>query len=156
MEKKNNRSSNVNIENRKARHDYFIDETLECGIELRGNEIKSIREGSASIKESWISIEHGQLYIKKMHITAWKTANTFDVDETRDRRLLAHKKEIIELSRKSQRDGYTLVPLKVYIDKNGRCKVLIALAKGKHAYDKRDVAREKQIRRDIDRAKKRG
>lgn len=94
MEKK---KSNVCIENRKARYDYFVEETLECGIELRGNEIKSIRDGSASIKESWISIENGQMYIKKMHITPWKTANSFDVDESRERRLLAHRKEINDL-----------------------------------------------------------
>lgn len=151
MEKKKN---NVCIENRKARYDYFVEETLECGIELRGNEIKSIRDGSASIKESWISIENGQMYIKKMHITPWKTANSFDVDESRERRLLAHRKEINDFDRKIQRDGYTLIPLKVYIDSNGRCKVLIALAKGKHDYDKRQSAKDKQAKMDIDRALK--
>ena len=151
MEKK---KSNVCIENRKARYDYFVEETLECGIELRGNEIKSIRDGSASIKESWISIENGQMYIKKMHITPWKTANSFDVDESRKRRLLAHRKEINDFDRKIQRDGYTLIPLKVYIDNNGRCKVLVALAKGKHDYDKRQSAKDKQAKMDIDRALK--
>lgn len=151
MEKKKN---NVCIENRKARYDYFVEETLECGIELRGNEIKSIRDGSASIKESWISIENGQMYIKKMHITPWKTANSFDVDESRERRLLAHRKEINDFDRKIQRDGYTLIPLKVYIDSNGRCKVLITLAKGKHDYDKRQSAKDKQAKMDIDRALK--
>lgn len=151
MEKK---KSNVCIENRKARYDYFVEETLECGIELRGNEIKSIRDGSASIKESWISIENGQMYIKKMHITPWKTANSFDVDESRERRLLAHRKEINDFDRKIQRDGYTLIPLKVYIDNNGRCKVLVALAKGKHDYDKRQSAKDKQAKMDIDRALK--
>lgn len=151
MEKK---KSNVCIENRKARYNYFVEETLECGIELRGNEIKSIRDGSASIKESWISIENGQMYIKKMHITPWKTANSFDVDESRERRLLAHRKEINDFDRKIQRDGYTLIPLKVYIDNNGRCKVLVALAKGKHDYDKRQSAKDKQAKMDIDRALK--
>lgn len=151
MEKK---KSNVCIENRKARYDYFVEETLECGIELRGNEIKSIRDGSASIKESWISIENGQMYIKKMHITPWKTANSFDVDESRERRLLAHRKEINDFDRKIQRDGYTLITLKVYIDNNGRCKVLVALAKGKHDYDKRQSAKDKQAKMDIDRALK--
>lgn len=151
MEKK---KSNVCIENRKARYDYFVEETLECGIELRGNEIKSIRDGSASIKESWISIENGQMYIKKMHITPWRTANSFDVDESRERRLLVHRKEINDFDRKIQRDGYTLIPLKVYIDNNGRCKVLIALAKGKHDYDKRQSAKDKQAKMDIDRALK--
>ena len=151
MEKK---KSNVCIENRKARYDYFVEETLECGIELRGNEIKSISDGSASIKESWISIENGQMYIKKMHITPWRTANSFDVDESRERRLLAHRKEINDFDRKIQRDGYTLIPLKVYIDNNGRCKVLIGLVKGKHDYDKRQSAKDKQAKIDIDRALK--
>lgn len=151
MEKKKN---NVCIENRKARYDYFVEETLECGIELRGNEIKSIRDGSASIKESWISIENGQMYIKKMHITPWRTANSFDVDESRERRLLAHRKEINDFDRKIQRDGYTLIPLKVYIDNNGRCKVLVGLTKGKHDYDKRQSAKDKQAKIDIDRALK--
>lgn len=139
------------IENRKAYHDYFIEETLECGIELRGNEVKSLREGKASIKESWVAIENNEMLIKKMHITKWDTANLFDVDENRERKLLAHKSEIKELDRKAQLQGYTLVPLKVYFN-NGKCKILIGLAKGKHNYDKRHVAKEKQAKRDMDRA----
>lgn len=146
--------NNVCIENRKARYEYFIEETLECGIELRGNEIKSIRDGSASIKEAWVSIENGQMYIKQMHITQWKTANSFDVEESRDRRLLAHRKEINELDKQVQRDGYTLVPLKVYINNSSRCKVLVGLAKGKHDYDKRNTAKDRQAKRDIERALK--
>ena len=110
------------IENRKAYHDYFVEETLECGIELRGNEVKSIRSGKVSIKESWISVESNELLIKKMHVNAWETSNKFDVDESRERRLLAHKSEIRELDRKVQRGGYTIVPLKIYFS-NGILKI---------------------------------
>jgi SsrA-binding protein len=154
MTNKDAKKSNICIENKKARYDYFIEDTLECGIELRGNEIKSIRDGSASIKEAWVSIDNGQLTIKQMHITPWRTANSFDVDENRNRRLLAHRKQISDFERKIQRDGYTLVPLKVYINSDGRCKVIVGLAKGKHDYDKRQTEKDKQAKRDIDRALK--
>lgn len=136
------------IENKKAYYDYYVEESLECGIELRGNEVKSIREGRASIKESWIAIEDGQLLLKKMHINAWGTANKFDVDEDRTRVLLAHKNEIRSFNKQVQQQGYTLIPLKVYF-KGGRAKVLVGLCKGKHTYDKRRVEREKQVKLDI-------
>lgn len=141
------------IENKKAYHDYFVEDTLECGIALSGNEVKSLRDGKASIKESWISIENEEMLIKKMHITAWHTANKFDVDETRVRKLLVHKKEIKEFNQKVQQAGYTIIPLKVYFN-HGKCKVLIGLCKGKHNYDKRQCEKEKQAKRDIDRALK--
>lgn len=141
------------IENKKAYHDYFVEETLECGIELRGNEVKSLREGKASIKESWIAIENGEMFIKKMHITAWSTANKFDIDENRVRKLLLHKSEIREFDRNVQQAGYTIIPLKIYFN-NGKCKVLIGLCKGKHNYDKRAVEKAKQTKRDIERAMK--
>ena len=144
--------NNITIENRKAYHEYFVEETIECGIELRGNEVKSIRDGKASIKESWVAIENGQAYIKKMHIAAWATANKFDVDETRERRLLLHKSEIKQLSTDISRDGYTLIPLKLYINNRGISKIMIGLCKGKHNYDKRAAEREKQIKRDIAKA----
>lgn len=147
------KQKSATIENKKAYHDYFVEETLECGIELRGNEVKSIREGKASIKESWISIENGEMFIKKMNITAWGTANKFDVDEKRERKLLLHKSEIREFSQKVQRDGYTIIPLKVCFSK-GKCKVQIGLCKGKHNYDKRQCEKEKQTKRDISRAMK--
>lgn len=136
------------IENRKARHDYFIEEELECGIVLKGNEVKSIRDGKASIKESWVSIENDQLVLKKMHITAWGTANKFDVDEDRERVLLAHKKQIRDLNRQVRQQGYTLIPLKVYFNK-GKAKVLLGLCKGKHNYDKRQTEKERQIKMDM-------
>lgn len=147
--------NSANIENRKAKYDYFIDETLECGIELRGNEVKSIRSGKASIKEAWVSVESGEMVIKQMHITPWETSNRYDVSEVRERKLLAHKAEIHKLSRAVQRDGYTLVPLKVYFSDNGKCKVLVGLCKGKKNYDKREAQKERDIKRSINEKLKR-
>lgn len=147
--------NSATIENRKAKYDYFIDETLECGIELRGNEVKSIRSGKASIKEAWVSVESGEMVIKQMHITPWETSNRYDVSEVRERRLLAHKAEIRKLSRAVQRDGYTLVPLKVYFSDNGKCKVLVGLCKGKKNYDKREAQKERDIKRSINEKLKR-
>lgn len=147
--------NSATIENRKAKYDYFIDETLECGIELRGNEVKSIRSGKASIKEAWVSVENGEMVIKQMHITPWETSNRYDVSEVRERKLLAHKAEIRKLSRAVQRDGYTLVPLKVYFSDNGKCKVLVGLCKGKKNYDKREAQKERDIKRSINEKLKR-
>ena len=152
MNRKNNKDNNICIENRKARHDYFIDETIECGIELRGNEVKSIRHGMASIKESWVDIVDNELIIKQMYITSWETSNKFDVDENRNRRLLVHKNEIISLNKDIKQQRYTIVPLKVYITDNGKVKVLIGVAKGKHNYDKRQTEKERQIQLDIRRS----
>lgn len=146
--------NNVCIENRKAKYNYFIEETLECGIELLGNEIKSIRLGQATIVDSWVSLDNGELFIKRMHVTPWSTANRYDIDEDRDKKLLAHKREIKSLESKLQNAGYTLIPLKVYVNNDGRCKVLIGLAKGKHNYDKRQTLKENQMNRDIERALK--
>lgn len=143
----------MNIENKKAYHDYFVNDTLECGISLRGNEVKSIREGKCNIKEAWVQVQDGNLVIRGMHITKWGTANVFDVDENRERRLLAHKREIVKLHEQVSQDGITLVPLKVYFS-NGKCKVLIGVCKGKKNYDKREVLKEKQVNRDIARAVK--
>lgn len=147
--------NSATIENRKAKYGYFIDETLECGIELRGNEVKSIRSGKASIKEAWVSVESGEMVIKQMHITPWETSNRYDVSEVRERKLLAHKAEIRKLSRAVQRDGYTLVPLKVYFSDNGKCKVLVGLCKGKKNYDKREAQKERDIKRSINEKLKR-
>jgi len=145
------KKNTITIENKKAYYDYYVEESLECGIELRGNEVKSIRDGKTSIKESWVAVENNQLIIKKMHITAWDKSNKFDVDETRERKLLAHKTEIRKFDTAVQRGGYTIIPLKIYISKAGKVKVLIGLCKGKHIYDKRRVEKEKQVKRDIQR-----
>ena len=142
------------IENKKARHDYFVEDTLECGISLRGNEVKSIRDGKCNIKESWVRVQDGSLVIRGMHISRWGTSNLFDVDEDRERVLLAHKSEIRKLQNSVERDGFTLIPLKVYFNGSGKCKVLVGVCKGKHNYDKRQVAKDRQVKRDIDRALK--
>ena len=144
----------IKIENKKAYHDYFVDDTLECGIELKGNEVKSIRNGSCNIKESWCQVQNGQLFIRGMFISKYETANTFyAIDEVRERRLLAHKKQITDLYEKSMKDGYTLVPLKVY-DSGKNIKILIGVCKGKHTYDKRNTLKERQVKRDIERSLK--
>ena len=145
-------NKSITIENRSARHEYFIEGTLECGIELRGNEVKSIREGKASIKEAWVAVENGELFIKQMHITQWKTANQYDIDEKRDKKLLAHKNEINKLGIRVKQDGYTLIPLKIYFNDRGKCKVLLGVCKGKHLYDKRQSSKEKTAKREIERA----
>lgn len=141
------------IENRKARYDYFVEDTLECGISLRGNEVKSLLDGQCSIKEAWCQIQDRELVIRGMYINKWNTANTFDVDEDRERVLLAHKQEIRKLESKVLQDGITLIPLKVYFaEDTGRCKVLVGICKGKKNYDKRDSLKSAQVKRDISRA----
>lgn len=125
------------IENRKARHEYFVEDYIECGIVLKGNEVKSIRDGKVSIKEAWTTIENGQLIVKQMHITPWATSNQFDVDSKRDIRLLAHKREIHKMFDKVRLDGYTLIPLKIYFSDKNKCKMLVGICKGKKNYDKR-------------------
>ena len=139
------------IKNKKAYHDYFVDETLECGISLHGNEVKSICNGNANINEAWISIQDGNLVIRNMFVAKWETANAFDVDERRERQLLAHKCEINKLAGQVAEKGVTIIPLKIYFTKS-KCKVLIGIARGKHNYDKRNDLRDKQVKRDIDRA----
>lgn len=146
---KGNNISKV-IKNREANHNYFILDTLECGISLRGNEVKSIRAGMCNIKESWIDIDDGELLLKGMHISKWDTANAFDVDERRNRVLLAHKSEIRKLKQKVKEDGVTLIPLEVYIV-NGKYKVKLGVCKGKKNYDKRQSLKEQQVKRDISR-----
>lgn len=138
------------IENKKAYHDYFVDDTLECGIALWGNEVKSIREGKCNIKEAWVRVQDGNLVLRGMHIAKWDTANVFDVDEVRERRLLAHKKEIRKLDDLVAQKGVTLIPLKIYF-KNGKAKLLLGVCRGKHNYDKRQTLKERQVKRDIDR-----
>ena len=139
------------IENRSASHEYSILETLECGVELLGNEVKSLRAGKASIKESWITITDGEMFIKHMHITPWITSNKFDIVEKRDKRLLAHKQEIAKLYKEVKVSGLTLIPLKVYFNDRGKCKVLIGLCKGKQLHDKRQAEKEKTATREMNR-----
>lgn len=140
--------------NRKARHDYFIEDKFECGLVLTGTEIKSIRKGSVQFKDAYISIVNGEAWIKEMHISPYEQGNRFNHDETRERKLLLHKYEIKKLDQKSRVDGYTIVPLQLYLDK-GRAKLEIALAKGKHLYDKRNAQKERDATRQIQKMLKR-
>ena len=146
--KKKSEFKNIIIENRQARHEYFVDDTIECGISLVGNEVKSIRAGMANLKTSWVDIQEGEIYLKGMHVSAWETTNKFDIDENRDRKLLVHKKEIRQLSEKIKQAGKTLVPLKVYFNNRGKCKVLVGICTGKKLYDKRQTAKEASMKRD--------
>ena len=136
--------------NKKAFHDYFIEEQYECGIVLVGTEVKSMRMGKCSIKESWVRIENGELWIMGMNISPYEKGNIFNVDPLRVRKLLVHKSEITKLDNKVSRDGYTLVPLDVYFSK-GRAKVKIGLAKGKKLYDKRESIAKKDRAREAER-----
>lgn len=139
----------MEILNRKARHDYFIEEEYECGIVLTGTEIKSIRDGKANIKDSYAIIRKNELFLLNMFISHHKEGNIFNHNETRTRKLLMHKKEILKLNDKITLQGYTLIPLKVYF-KNNKAKVLLGLCKGKKNYDKRESIKERDIKRQLD------
>ena len=132
--------------NRKAYHDYFIEETYEAGMVLLGSEIKSLRKGKVSLKEAYVSFSNGEAWVKGMHIASYKEATYNDHDETRDRKLLLHKREIERLSSKCKIQGYTCIPLRVYL-KDGRAKLEIALAKGKTLYDKRESDKKRVMDR---------
>ncbi len=136
--------------NKKAFHDYFIEEQYECGIVLAGTEVKSLRMGKCSIKEAWVRIEKGELWIMGMNISPYEKGNIFNVDPMRVRKLLVHRSEINKLENSVSRDGYTLVPLDVYFSK-GRAKVRIGLAKGKKNYDKRETIAKKDRAREAER-----
>ena len=140
--------------NKKARHDYFIEETLEAGIVLTGTEIKSVREGKVSIKESFARVDNGEVWLYGMNISPYKQGNRFNVDPLRPRKLLLHKKEIRKLIGKVTLQGLTLVPLKIYINQKGLAKVELAVARGKKNYDKRDTMAKRDADRKIDRAVK--
>lgn len=139
--------------NKKARHDYFIDESYEVGIVLTGTEVKSIRAGRVSIKESFCKIDrNGELYIIGMHISPYEQGNRFNVEPLRERKLLMHRREINKLIGTLKTSGLTLVPLTVYFNEDGRCKLEIGLARGKKNYDKRETIAKKDAERKIDKA----
>jgi SsrA-binding protein len=140
-------------DNRKARHDYFIEEAMEAGIELLGTEVKSIRAGKANLKDSYAEIRNGEAFVRNMHVSPYEKGNIFNRDPLRDRKLLLHKSEIERISALVAQQGYTLVPLSLYL-KNGIVKVALGVAKGKHNYDKRDDMLEKAAKRDIERQMK--
>lgn len=141
--------------NKKARHDYFIEEVYEAGIVLTGTEIKSVRQGKVSIKESYAKIEQGELIIYGMNIRPYEQGNRFNVDPLRPRKLLLHKKEIRRLAAAIKLQGLTAVPLKMYINENGRAKLEIALARGKKNYDKRETIAKRDVERSMERAVRR-
>lgn len=139
--------------NRKAYHDYFIEDRFEAGIELTGTEVKSIRQGKLNLKDSFCHVKNGELFLYGMHISPYEKGNIFNREPLRTRKLLMHKREIIKLSARIQQDGYALIPLSVYF-KNARVKVELGLARGKKLYDKRASAAERDAKRDIDRVMK--
>lgn len=144
-------------QNKKARHDYQIDEAIEAGMVLLGAEVKSLREGRASLRESYAKLKRGEVYLYKMHISPYTFASTHvELDPLRPRKLLLNKSEIKRLIGKTEERGYTLIPTKVYFNDKGRAKVELALAKGKKKYDKRKALREKDLKREMEQARKRG
>jgi SsrA-binding protein len=145
------KSIKIVTENRKARHDYFIDETYEAGIALTGTEVKSLRAGRVNLKDSYAQVDNGEMFLHNMHISPYEQGNRYNVDPIRARKLLMHRTEINRLFGKVKQQGLTLVPLKLYF-KRGRIKVEIALAKGKKQYDKRDALAAKDAQRDVQRS----
>lgn len=139
----------IEIKNKKANFDYFIEDTYEAGIVLKGTEIKSIRKGSCNLKDTYARVKNNEIYVINMFIAPYEQGNRFNHDERRERKLLLHKKEIIKIKQKIEKEGYSLVPIKLYL-KNGMAKVLIGIAKGKKAYDKRQSLKEKDIKRDLE------
>lgn len=138
-------------QNRKAWHDYFIEDKLEAGIELCGTEVKSVRRGNLNLKDSFCAVKDGEMFLYGAHISPYEKGNIFNKDPRRTRKLLLHKKEIRRLGVKVQQDGYALIPLSVYF-KGPRVKVELALAKGKKLYDKREAAAKRDAKREMDRA----
>lgn len=139
--------------NREARHEYFVEEEMEAGIELMGTEVKSIRQGTLNLKDAWCGIKDGELLLNQMHISPYDHGNRFNPDPKRVRRLLMHKREIMRLYGKVKQDGYSLIPLSLYF-KGSRVKVKVGLCKGKKLYDKRQSAAENDAKRQIERAMK--
>lgn len=149
MAKKND--DRVLAQNKKASHDFFIEETIEAGIVLQGTEMKSVRNAKVQLKDAFIRIRNNEAWISNMHISTYEQGNRFNHDPLRARKLLLHKKQISTLIGETKQDGYTIIPLKMYI-KNGFAKVLIGVGKGKKEYDKREVSKQKEAKRDMERA----
>ena len=143
----------IAAQNRKAYHDYFVEDRYEAGVELFGTEVKSIRGGALNLKDAYCVVKNGEIFVHHMHISPYEQGNIFNKDPMRPRRLLMHKREIMRLYSKVKLEGYAIIPLSVYL-KNSRVKLEIALCKGKKLYDKRQDAANKDARRQIDRAMK--
>ena len=140
-------------ENRKARHDYFIEDTYECGLALVGTEVKSIRMGKVNIKDSYARVKNGEAFVIGMHVSPYEQGNIFNRDPFRERKLLLHKREIMKLQQLSQAEGYSLIPLELYL-KDGKVKLALAVAKGKKLYDKRHDIAERDAKRQMERRDK--
>ena len=143
----------IEIRNKKASFDYFIEEEIECGIVLKGTEIKSIRNGQANIKDCYAIVKNNEVFLLNMYIAKYNDASIFNHEERRTRKLLLNRREILKLKDKIEISGYTLVPIKLYFKKN-RAKILLGVCKGKKNYDKRESIKEKDIKRDIEKALK--
>lgn len=141
------------IKNKKANYDYFIEEEIECGIVLKGTEIKSIRNGQANLKDCYAIVKNGEVFLLNMYISKYNDASIFNHDERRTRKLLLNKKEILKLRDKVEITGYTLIPLKLYF-KGNKSKILLGVGKGKKNYDKRESIKEKDMKRDIEKSLK--
>lgn len=150
---KDNKNDTTIAQNKKAWHDYFVDETYEAGISLFGTEVKSVREGRVNLKDSYVSVKSGEAYLIGTHISPYEKGNIFNKDPLRERKLLLHKKEIAKLIGLTQQQGYTLIPLKMYF-KGSYVKVLVGLCRGKKNYDKRASIAERDAKRKIDRVMK--
>ena len=140
--------------NRKAFHDYFVEDRIEAGIELTGTEVCSLRENSAQLRDCFIVIRRGEAWLNGVHISPYSHGSIFNVDPERRRRLLLHKKEILELQQQADRKGYSLIPLSMYFNPKGRVKVEVGVCRGKKTYDKRASIKERDTKREIDRALK--
>ena len=150
MEKK---GVKIAAQNRKAHHDYYVEEKYEAGIELAGTEVKSVRAGTLNLKDSYCSVKEGELFVHGMHISPYEKGNIFNKDPRRTRKLLLHRREIRKLQAKVQQDGYSLIPLSIYF-KGPRVKLEIGLAKGKKLYDKREASARRDAKREMDRVMK--
>ncbi|MEI7885571.1 MAG: SsrA-binding protein SmpB [Clostridia bacterium] len=139
-------------DNRKARHDYFIDQVFEAGLALTGTEVKSLRTGKANLQDSFCTIREGEIFLHNCHISPYEQGNIFNVEPKRTRKILMHKEEIRKLAQKVREKGFTLVPLRLYFNDKGKVKLALALARGKKTYDKRDDLAEKDAKRDLARA----
>ncbi|MBO5435371.1 SsrA-binding protein SmpB [bacterium] len=150
---KQKKHNTFTIKNRKAYHNYHVVETLECGLSLKGNEVKSIASGMCNMNDAWCSVDDGQLILHNMYVAKYETTNSFDADTRRNRVLLAHKNEIRKLAQEAKKQGFTIIPLEIYWQRQ-YCKIKIALCKGKHNYDKRYSAKLQTMKRDADKASK--
>ena len=141
-------------QNRKASHDYSILDTIEAGLVLAGTEVKSLRNGKASLQESWATLENGEVFVQQLHIPPYEQGNRWNLDPVRPRKLLLHRSEIEKLRKAIEQKGHTLIPLKLYFTR-GRAKLLLGIAKGRKSHDKREAIAERDAKREMDRAKRR-